>query len=85
MHGIIAADSLNIPNQAIRFSDKLTGGNFKFNDYYSVFDIEPAIWDARNKAITSEDILAIPENYSITPNQVKQIQDALIAAFPFKN
>lgn len=84
MHGLIAADSLNIPNQWIQFSDKLTGGKFKFNDYYSVFDIAPTVWDIRNKPITVENILSIPERYSITPNQVKRIQDALIDAFPFK-
>ncbi len=85
MHGLIAADSLNIPNQWIRFSDKLTGGNFKFNDYYSVFDITPVAWNIRSEAITLENILSIPESYSITPNQVKRIQDALIEAFPFKH
>ena len=84
MHGLIAADSLNIPNQWIQFSDKLTGGNFKFNDYYSVFDITPVAWNVRSEAITLENILSIPERYSITPNQVKRIQDALIEAFPFK-
>lgn len=85
MHGLIAADSLGIPNQAIQFSDKLTGGQFKFMDYYSVFDIDPTIWDIRNKAITVEDILSIPEHYPITSGQVKKIQDALLEAFPFKD
>ena len=84
MHGLIAADSLNIPNQWIQFSDKLTGGEFKFNDYYSVFDIVPAAWNIHSKTITVENILSIPEHYSITRNQTQRIQDALIEAFPFK-
>ncbi|MBK8288968.1 MAG: polysaccharide pyruvyl transferase family protein [Cellvibrionales bacterium] len=85
MHGLIAADSLNIPNQWIQFSDKLTGGTFKFNDYYSVFDIVPIAWNVRNKTITVENILSIPDQYRITPDQVKQVQDVLVEAFPFRS
>jgi len=39
LHGLVLADSLGIPNQWIRLSDKIGGGNFKFNDYYSAFGI----------------------------------------------
>lgn len=38
LHGLICADSLGIPNRWILLSP-LLGGNFKFNDYYSVFDV----------------------------------------------
>lgn len=40
MHGLIAADSLNIPNLRLTVSNKLTGGNYKFHDYYSVFNMQ---------------------------------------------
>lgn len=40
LHGLIFADSLSIPNQWIKLSDKVIGKDFKFFDYYSCFDIE---------------------------------------------
>ena len=40
LHGIIAADSLGIPHIRMRCSTNIIGGDWKYNDYYSVFDIE---------------------------------------------
>lgn len=40
MHGLIAADGLGVPNIRARFSDRLRGGDFKFQDYYSAFNME---------------------------------------------
>lgn len=39
LHGIIVADSLNIPNVWIHLSNNVEGKGFKFNDYYSAFNI----------------------------------------------
>jgi pyruvyltransferase len=36
LHGLILADAYGIPNKWLKFSDNLLGGDFKFNDYYSV-------------------------------------------------
>lgn len=41
LHGLITADALNIPNIRIEISSNIRGGDWKFNDYYSVFEIEP--------------------------------------------
>ena len=35
LHGIIIGDAYEIPSYRISLSDKLIGGDFKFNDYYS--------------------------------------------------
>ena len=40
LHGLIVADSLGIPNAHMKLSDNLTGGLYKFLDYYSVFGFD---------------------------------------------
>ena len=42
LHGLITADALGIPNQRIQISGAIRGGDWKFNDYYSTFDISPS-------------------------------------------
>lgn len=37
LHGLIVADALGVPNLHYPVSDKLSGGSFKFRDYYSAF------------------------------------------------
>lgn len=37
LHGLIVSDALSVPNLHYPVSDKLTGGSFKFRDYYSAF------------------------------------------------
>jgi len=36
LHGLIFSDALKVNNLWVKFSDEIIGGNFKFNDYYSV-------------------------------------------------
>lgn len=43
LHGLVAADSLRIPNRHLWLSDNLIGRNFKFKDYYSAFEKPPTI------------------------------------------
>ncbi|RJP41459.1 MAG: polysaccharide pyruvyl transferase family protein [Desulfobacteraceae bacterium] len=34
LHGLIVADAYQVPNARIRFSDNISGGDFKFDDYF---------------------------------------------------
>lgn len=38
LHGLILADTYQIPNLWIRISNKIVGGDWKFNDYFSTTD-----------------------------------------------
>jgi hypothetical protein len=79
MHGLIAADSLGIPNAWIELSENLRGHGFKFQDYYSVFNInvEPRLIDVTNVLTTVEDVFG---SYS-RPN-IEEIKKQLYDSFP---
>jgi hypothetical protein len=90
MHGLIAADSLNIPNIRLILSDKLTGGDFKFNDYYSVFGIENHVkLDFFNNAVSSTKLSNLPDlvtkNFILKSNKIDNINNKLIHAFKSKS
>jgi len=79
MHGLIAADSLGIPNSRIVLSDQLRGGDFKFQDYYSAFNIasRTTTLDIDTIQTSSE---SIANNYSRP--YIDEIKKKLYAAFP---
>ena len=80
MHGLIAADAYGIPNIRFIASYKLIGGEFKFNDYYSAFNLDKHnIIDLRN----SGDITELDFTYNISQKQVEDIQNKLIESFPY--
>ncbi|MEP5837370.1 MAG: polysaccharide pyruvyl transferase family protein, partial [Marinobacter sp.] len=39
LHGLIFSDAIGVPNSWVSISDRIVGGDFKFNDYYSVCDL----------------------------------------------
>ncbi|RKZ94962.1 MAG: hypothetical protein DRQ40_04730 [Gammaproteobacteria bacterium] len=79
MHGLIVADSLGIPNAWVKLSDNLRGGNFKFQDYYSIFemDAQSTILDINNILITAK---SVADKYH-RPN-IDEIKKQLYASFP---
>ena len=85
MHGLIASDSLGIPNMRMVLSDKIIGGDYKFLDYYSALDIETPtpILITEWTRITNVDF--IKQAYSVSPAKVEQICQKLLQAFPYKN
>jgi hypothetical protein len=80
LHGLIIADALNIPNDWIKLSDNVRGKDFKFADYYSVFDfdnVEPIPFLITSK--TSD----FTETYETWKRPgLDQIKQKLINAFP---
>lgn len=84
LHGLIVSDSLGIPNIRMIISDKITGGDYKFNDYYSAFGIKKhKVINLSKQTFSSKDIADIAKNYNIKPEQVEQICMDLIRQFPF--
>lgn len=59
MHGLIAADSLNIPNMWIKISNKLIGDDFKFLDYYSTYNKE---YTFKAKDLQKDNLINISKN-----------------------
>jgi hypothetical protein len=87
MHGLIAADSLNIPNLRLIVSDKLAGGDFKFNDYYSAFGItNHKKVDFFNYKNSNKNMVGrIEENFINKSNKIDKINQDLYNAFKKKS
>jgi polysaccharide pyruvyl transferase WcaK-like protein len=79
MHGLIAADAIGIPNAWLKLSDRLRGGDFKFQDYYGIFGInaKPETLNIHSTMTMIEDIA---KQYS-RPN-INGIKNQLYASFP---
>ncbi|HAN21586.1 MAG: hypothetical protein A2Y15_01880 [Clostridiales bacterium GWF2_36_10] len=85
LHGLIVADSFGIPNIRMICSDRIRGGDYKFDDYYSAFGIsEHNKIDIRGMDVNSIEIQSIINEYKITPELVVQKKKELIESFPFK-
>lgn len=82
LHGLIVADSLRIPNLHIKVSSKLMGDGYKFDDYYSSYNIPHKYIKLSNDSIPSKK--QILEGYAITDEMVNTKKKDLIQAFPFK-
>ena len=81
LHGLIVADSFNIPNIHIVVSNKLLGDGFKFDDYYSAYHLNHIFFDlSKEKAPSIEWII---NNYAIKEEDVSIMKEQMIASFPF--
>lgn len=82
LHGLIVADSFNIPNIRVIAKNKLLGDGYKFDDYYSAFGINGESIDVLNSEIPT--INEIIDKYKITEKSVNKKKEELIRVFPFK-
>lgn len=84
LHGLILADAYKIPNVWAKFSDNLAGGYYKFNDYYSVTDVQ----DPEPIEINSpEDLSKLVKEIHLLSRvaNCKASLDRLMDAFPLKS
>lgn len=86
LHGLIVADSFGIPN--IRYLPKqpLSGTDFKFRDYYSVYETH-----GRETGVGFDTLMAekdvpsmVSDLYQVDKAEVKYIQNRILSKFPYK-
>jgi hypothetical protein len=81
LHGLIFADSYGVPNVHIQVSDNVTGGEFKFRDYYSSTD--RPYWKAEPDRLTDASYLETLQSLYQPVRDLKRIQRDLVRTFPF--
>lgn len=79
LHGLIFADSMHIPSLRLIGKTELPGGEFKFEDYYSCYDVKDNPWRDYEKLPTEKDIL---ERSCVDFKLVDEKKKALIECFP---
>jgi pyruvyltransferase len=81
LHGLIAADAYGIRNRWLKLSDKLVGGEFKFQDYYN------SIGSFNERPLMTKELMSvksIPELFDVTNRKNVGLNlDKLYNAFPF--
>lgn len=79
LHGLILADAYQIPNQWVKFSDLISGGSFKYEDYYSAVGKKACMIEIDDQT-TAQDIIDRKTTYQ------KIVFDPypLLRAFPFE-
>ncbi|WP_373033199.1 glycosyltransferase [Sulfurovum sp.] len=81
MHGLIAADCYGIPNLGIRLSDKVVGGDYKFNDYYSVFGLQAEFLKPSDIDNITDLPSHIRRNYKVEDAQLTIVKENIWNAF----
>lgn len=82
LHGLIVADAFGIPNCRLIASNRLLGGNYKFLDYYSAYNINqyPCSEVSENYPMCLRELKS---EYNISYEMVQQKQRELIESFPY--
>lgn len=80
LHGLIFADSFGVPNMHIKLSDRLTGKDYKFEDYYSALGRKHVAADI-TRILDDAYLEEIRVNYKPIRN-LRAIQRRLVKAFP---
>lgn len=78
LHGLICADALGIPNYWCPMSNKLEGGSYKFEDYYSIYNLAPD--PLRLTTAITEDLSTA--RHTRIRDMIGSIQESLQDSFP---
>lgn len=79
LHGFITAVAYNIPSLLVKFSDKMVGDDFKYQDFFTCLNNSFYMFDLRNKIATIDELIgkAIVHRIAID-------LDALFNCCPFR-
>jgi pyruvyltransferase len=80
LHGLVFADSMHIPSVHVLGSKALSGGQFKFEDYYSAYGLEDNAWNL-GKGFPSRNDIINSQRINIT--DVEDKKKRLIDVFPY--
>lgn len=80
LHGLIVADSFNIPNIHLVVSNNLLGDGFKFDDYYSAYGMEHVSYNVSEFNFMSVDL--IKRNYKLSKSEIDIKKRELLECFP---
>lgn len=83
LHGLICADAFGIPNRWLVISGNVEGGDYKFRDYYSVYEsiTMPQPVDLREEIIEDRDVDRFKEDYVDVSPKIVKICDELEREF----
>lgn len=80
LHGLIFADSYRIPNVHVQFSERVTGGDYKFKDYYSATGREYR--SIKAESIFDDNKLKEVFTQYEKVSQLRYLQKRLVKSFP---
>lgn len=83
LHGLILADAYGVKNKWVSFSDKVTGGGFKFSDYYSTTDIKNEQCISINSRSDYINLVDRIDEYAVVKIFLES-DDKLLNSFPAK-